>query len=198
MKAGEGCVRRRSEGGRAGGVVGSLSDSQKTVPHSVGPSLSSAARKTTLEFLTASARWSQDEFIGAMHNAKGRDYHMAAAPGPRQRQPIGDSEGGPPERRRSSLWPAERCRSTPGRRGGVRGASREGVGGSQPRFTSLQAALPSGRVQARRGLKATRTHPREHALAFRFSKKAQTQNDLFLPEPWQHFFLVMGVAVPTR
>jgi len=40
------------------------------------------AAKTTLEFLTASARWSQDEFIGAMHNAKGRDYHIAAALGP--------------------------------------------------------------------------------------------------------------------
>lgn len=101
MKAGEGCVRgaeggcrRKGGGGEGWGVVGSLSDSQKTVPHSVRPSLS-AARKTTLEFLTASARWSQDEFIGAMHNAKGRDYHIAAAPGPWQRELIGDMEGGP-------------------------------------------------------------------------------------------------------
>lgn len=54
-----------------------------------------SAAKTTLKFLTASARWSQDEFIRAMHNAKGRDYHIAAAPGPWQRKLIGDMEGGP-------------------------------------------------------------------------------------------------------
>lgn len=84
------------------GVAGSLSDSQEKKTNqkkkqsltAVRPSLS-AARKTTLEFLTASARWSQDEFIGAMHNAKGRDYHIAAAPGPWQRELIGDKEGGP-------------------------------------------------------------------------------------------------------
>lgn len=58
---------------------GRVSDSQKTVPHRVRPA---SLHKTTLEFLAASARWSQDEFIGAMHNAKGRDYHIAAAPGP--------------------------------------------------------------------------------------------------------------------
>lgn len=56
-----------------------------------------SAAKTTLAFLTASARWSQDEFIGAMHNAKGRDYRIAAAPGPWQRGLIGDMEGGPRE-----------------------------------------------------------------------------------------------------
>lgn len=56
-----------------------------------------SAAKTTLEFLTASARWSQDEFIRAMHNAKGRDYHIAAALGPWQRRLIGDIEGGPGE-----------------------------------------------------------------------------------------------------
>lgn len=42
-----------------------------------------SAAKTTLEFLTANARWSQDEFIRAMHNAKGGDYHIAAALRPR-------------------------------------------------------------------------------------------------------------------
>lgn len=32
-----------------------------------------------------------------MHNAKGRDYRIAAAPGPWQRGLIGDMEGGPGE-----------------------------------------------------------------------------------------------------
>lgn len=54
-----------------------------------------SAAKTELKFLTASARWSQDEFIRAMHNAKGKDYHIAAAPGPRQLELIGDMEAGP-------------------------------------------------------------------------------------------------------
>lgn len=32
-----------------------------------------------------------------MHNAKGRDYRIAAAPGPWQRGLIGDMQGGPGE-----------------------------------------------------------------------------------------------------
>lgn len=70
------------------------------VPPTASPSQRSPQplqQKTTLAFLTASARWSQDEFIGAMHNAKGRDYRIAAAPGPWQRGLIGDMEGGPGE-----------------------------------------------------------------------------------------------------
>lgn len=63
-----------------------------------------------------------------MHNAKGRDYRIAAAPGPWQRGLIGDMEEGPGEAR-SSLWPAERCRSTPGRDGGEEAA--RGVGGGE-------------------------------------------------------------------
>lgn len=89
-----------------------------------------SAAKTTLEFLTASARWSQDEFIGAMHNAKGRDYHIAAALGPWQRRLIGDIEGGPGEAlgfplasREVSVHSWERWRS--------KGERREGVGGSE-------------------------------------------------------------------
>lgn len=116
-------MKRRGEGGEEG-----LSDSQKTVPHSVRPSL--CCKKKTLEFLTASARWSQDEFIRAMHNAKGRDYHIAAALGPWQRRLIGDIEGGPGEALvfplasgEVSVHSWERWRS--------KGERREGVGGSE-------------------------------------------------------------------
>lgn len=89
-----------------------------------------SAAKTTLEFLTASARWSQDEFIRAMHNAKGRDYHIAVALGPWQRRLIGDMEGGPGEALvfplasgEVSVHSWERWRS--------KGERREGVGGSE-------------------------------------------------------------------
>lgn len=89
-----------------------------------------SAAKTTLEFLTASARWSQDEFIRAMHNAKGRDYHIASALGPWQCRLIGDIERGPGEALvfplasgEVSVHSWERWRS--------KGERREGVGGSE-------------------------------------------------------------------
>ncbi|KAK5865614.1 hypothetical protein PBY51_019871 [Eleginops maclovinus] len=89
-----------------------------------------SAAKTTLGFLKASARWSQDEFIRAMHNAKGRDYHIAAALGPWQRRLIGDMEGGPGEALvfplasgEVSVQSWETWRS--------KGERREGVGGSE-------------------------------------------------------------------
>lgn len=89
-----------------------------------------SAAKTTLKFLTVSARWSQDEFIRAMHNAKGGDYHIAAALGPWHHRLIGDMEGGPGEAlvfplasREVSVHSLETWRS--------KGETREGVGGSQ-------------------------------------------------------------------
>lgn len=85
------CWRRRDEGKGEGGEEG-VSNSQSLTAFAPA-----SAAKTTLAFLTVSARWSQDEFIGAMHNAKGRDYRIAAAPGPWQRGLIGDMEGGPGE-----------------------------------------------------------------------------------------------------
>lgn len=66
-------------------------------PASAAAAATKKKKQHALEFLTASARWSQDEFIRAMHNAKGRDYHIAAALGPWQRKLIGDMEGGPRE-----------------------------------------------------------------------------------------------------
>lgn len=92
-----------------------------------------------------------------MHNAKGGDYHIAAAQGPRQRWLIGDIEGGPGEELVFPLASGEvSVHSWETRR--RRGERREGVAGSEGWFTSLQAALPLGKEPARRGLKATRTH----------------------------------------
>lgn len=155
-----------------------------------------SAAKTTLEFLTASARWSQDEFIRAMHNAKGRDYHIAAALGPWQRRLIGDIEGGPREALVFPLasgevsvhsWERWKCK----------GERREGVGGSEDWFTSLQAALPLGQEQARRGLKATHTQKYTHVFCF---SKRHKHTTIFSTTSLAtfFFFLVMGLAVPTR
>lgn len=86
----------------------------------------------------------------------------------------------------SSLWPAERCRSTPGRDGGVK----EGVSGSEWWFTSLQAAIPLGQEQARRGLKATHTHTHTHLLMhllLALKKKNTPQTQILPPDPWQQF-----------
>lgn len=154
-----------------------------------------SAAKTTLEFLTASARWSQDEFIRAMHNARGRDYHIAAALGPWQRRLIGDMEGGPGEvlvfplaSGEVSVHSWERWRS--------KGEKREGVGGSEWWFTSLQAALPLGQEQAKRGLKATHTQRNMHLhLAF---QKTQTQNDLFYQILGNIFFSCHGTCSPNK
>lgn len=70
----------RREGKREAGEEGLSLTVRKQSLTAFAPA---SAAKKTLKFLTASARWSQDEFIGAMHNAKGKDYHIAAAPGPR-------------------------------------------------------------------------------------------------------------------
>lgn len=105
-----------------------LSDSQENSPSQ--RSAPASAAKTTLECLTASARWSQDEYIRAMHNAKGRDYHIAAALGPWQHRLIGDMEGGPGEEPVFPLASGEvSVRS--GERWRSEGARREGVGGSE-------------------------------------------------------------------
>lgn len=135
-----------------------------------------SAAKTTLEFLTASARWSQDEFIRAMHNAKGRDYHIASALGPWQRRLIGDIERGPGEALvfplasgEVSVHSWERWRSE--RESGGRGWVVQSDG--SPRYRQ-----PSHWGRSRLG-EACRPHTHRNTHLHSAFQKTQTHNDLF-------------------